>query len=264
MTCYALITLRIKPDRSELLTDPWCPEDLSGIPNLQVKKERTYAMDISADAVRQLIIAAPPLLMAITFHELSHGLVANRLGDPTAKMMGRLTFNPFAHIDPVGTVIMPLILLVMGAPVFGYARPVPINPSNFKNPKKGMAISAAAGPISNVLLAIASVLFLKLIISPLLWLLPKDIGMAMIEPLTLMAVHSVRINIFLAAFNLIPVPPLDGGRVLTGFLPYRQAVAFNKIEPFGFIIVLVLIMTGIAGYFVFPLVNIFSALIQLF
>ncbi|RJQ21459.1 MAG: site-2 protease family protein [Nitrospiraceae bacterium] len=218
---------------------------------------------MSTDTIRELIIAAPPLLMAITFHELSHGFIANKLGDPTAKMMGRLTINPVAHIDPIGTVIMPLILLATGAPVFGYAKPVPINPANFRDPKKHMAISAAAGPLSNVLLAILSVLFLKLMMLPIS-LLPANIGAAIIEPMTLMVIFSIRINIFLAAFNLIPIPPLDGGRVFVGFLPHRQAAAYSRIEPYGFIIVLALIFTGIAGYFVFPLANFFSALVRLF
>lgn len=221
-------------------------------------------MDISSDTIKQLIIAAPPLLLAITFHELSHGLIANRLGDPTAKMMGRLTLNPIAHIDPIGTVVMPLLLLMTGAPVFGYAKPVPINPANFHNPKRDMAISAAGGPVSNILLAILSVLFLKLIIVLAAVLLPKNISSAIVEPLTLMCIFSIRINIFLAAFNLIPIPPLDGGRVLVGFLPYRQAAAYSRIEPYGFFIVLALIFTGIAGYFVFPLVNFFFALVRLF
>ncbi|MBI4848434.1 MAG: site-2 protease family protein [Nitrospirae bacterium] len=221
-------------------------------------------MDISSDTIRQLIIAAPPMLLAITFHEMSHGFVANKLGDPTAKMMGRLTLNPIAHIDPIGTVIMPLILLITGAPVFGYAKPVPINPANFHNPKRDMAISAAGGPVSNILLAILSVLFLKFIIVLTSVLLPQNISAAVAEPLTLMCVFSIRINIFLAAFNLIPIPPLDGGRVLVGFLPYRQAAAYSRIEPYGFMIVLVLIFTGVAGYFVFPLANFFSALVRLF
>ncbi|MDP2754545.1 MAG: site-2 protease family protein [Nitrospirota bacterium] len=222
-------------------------------------------MDFSSIA-RQIIVSAFPILIAITFHELSHGFVANKLGDPTAKMMGRLTLNPIAHIDLIGTVLMPLMLIIFtnGQFVFGYAKPVPINPMNFKNPKRDMAISAAAGPITNLLLAILSMLILRLLIIPLAVLFPESLNLTVIEPLIMIFKSSVIINIILAVFNMIPIPPLDGGRVLTGFLPYKHAVSFSRIEPFGFIIVIFLIATGIANYFVLPLVNFFLRVLQLF
>lgn len=221
-------------------------------------------MDFSSIA-RHIIISAFPILIAIVFHELSHGFVANKLGDPTAKMMGRLTLNPIAHIDPIGTILMPLMLIIFtnGQFVFGYAKPVPINPMNFKNPKRDMAISAAAGPITNLLLAILSIMILKFIVAPLSFLLPENISSSVMTPLIMIFRSSVIINVVLAAFNMIPIPPLDGGRVLIGFLPYKQAVSFSKIEPFGFIIVMLLIFTGIANYFVIPLVNLFLRLLQL-
>lgn len=221
-------------------------------------------MDFS-NIAQHIVVSAFPILIAITFHELSHGFAAYKLGDPTAKMMGRLTLNPLAHIDPIGTILMPLMLIILtnGQFVFGYAKPVPINPMNFKNPKRDMAISAAAGPTANILLSIFSIFVLKFIIFPLSVFLPESLSVTVMKPLVMIFTSSVIINVILAVFNMIPIPPLDGGRVLIGFLSYRQAVSFSKIEPFGFIIVLVLIATGIANYFVMPLVNLFMMILEL-
>lgn len=219
-----------------------------------------------ANVARQLVISALPILIAITFHEVSHGLVANRLGDPTARMLGRLTLNPIAHIDLFGTILLPFILIVMthGQFVFGYAKPVPINPMNFRNPKRDMAISAAAGPVTNILLAFLSFLVLKVVIVPLAAFMPPSFAGTVLRPLAMIFSSSIVINVVLAVFNMIPIPPLDGGRVLTGLLPHRQAISFSRIEPYGFIIVIILIYTGIANSFIMPFIRFFLRLFQVY
>ncbi|MGC2061862.1 MAG: site-2 protease family protein [Thermodesulfovibrionales bacterium] len=220
----------------------------------------------SADVIRRLLISAPAILIAITFHEVAHGFVANKLGDPTAKFVGRLTLNPLVHIDPFGTIILPLMMhfLTNGQFVFGYAKPVPINPMNFQNPRKGMALSAVAGPVMNIALALVSAVILKLLIVPLSTVMPAEVTETVLKPLFLMVTASVVINVVLAAFNMIPIPPLDGGRVLTGLLPQKQAMSFSRIEPFGFIIVLVLIYSGIANLFIMPIITFFLKIFQVY
>jgi len=221
-------------------------------------------MDIE-NILRQLVISAIPILIAITFHEASHGFVANRLGDPTARLMGRLTLNPIAHIDKVGTILMPIMLLLLtnGQFVFGYAKPVPINPGNFKDPKRHMAYSAAAGPVTNISLAIISALLIKLFLPLIMYILPGDMANAIVKPLSLMLLSSIKWNVLLAVFNLIPVPPLDGGRVLIGFLPHKQAIAYSRIEPYGMFIVIFLIVTGVAQKFIYPVMMVLFSLITL-
>jgi len=221
---------------------------------------------MDANIIRNLIISVPPLVLAIVIHEISHGFVANKLGDPTARLMGRLTLNPIKHIDPVGTLIMPLILYYLsdGRFVFGYAKPVPINPHNFKDPRRDMAISAAAGPVTNILLAIISQILLAHFIMPASAVLPRGVSVSILQPLAMMLASSIVINIILAVINLIPIPPLDGGRVLVGFLPYKQAISYSRIEPYGFIIVIILFMTRIANIIIYPVVSMLYALINLF
>jgi Zn-dependent protease len=215
-------------------------------------------MDITS-TIQSIIIAAAPLLIAITFHEVAHGLAAYWMGDKTAKMMGRLTLNPIKHIDPFGTIAMPLLLYALsgGRFVFGYAKPVPISPVNFKNPKRDMAISAAAGPGMNVVLAIASLLLLKLF-ALASGIIPEFFA----TPLNEMLQQSIFINIFLAALNLMPVPPLDGGRIVTGLLADRYAYKFAQLERYGMIIVIILYITGLYRLFVIPVFNLLFYIIR--
>lgn len=203
-----------------------------------------------------LIIAAPAILTAITFHEIAHGWAANRFGDPTAKMMGRLSLNPLAHIDPVGTVIVPIMLFILsnGTFMFGSAKPVPVNFLNLRNPRRDSALVSAAGPAANVVIAFAGVLLLKLISL----FMPNVSGASFIGsrvalPLYYMVFYLVKFNIFIAAFNLLPVPPLDGGRIVTSLLPTKHAYEFSKLEPYGMLIVIGLWVVGIARYIIIPL-----------
>ena len=211
---------------------------------------------MNADTIKNVLIFALPLLIAIIFHEVSHGFVANKLGDPTARMLGRLTLNPIAHIDLFGTIILPLLLIVSHSPIlFGYAKPVPINSMNFQNPRKGMALSAAAGPVTNILLAIVSFLLWKGVITPMEAVIPEATAGTILLPLSMILQSSIVVNVALAVFNMIPIPPLDGGRVLTGLLPPKQAMSFSKIERFGFVIVVLLLYSGIANSIIMPIIN---------
>jgi Zn-dependent protease len=210
--------------------------------------------------IQQVSVWALPVLAAIILHEIAHGIVAYRLGDPTASRAGRLTLNPLPHIDPVGTVLLPLLLLVAHAPfLFGYARPVPVNFANLRNPKRDMIYVAAAGPVTNIILAVASAVIFKQLLQ---LRLPAEGALSgffitTLTPIAIMARNSVIINVVLAVFNLLPILPLDGGRVLAGFLPRAQAIAFARLEPFGFLIVIVLLATNVLDNVIGPVIGLF-------
>jgi len=197
----------------------------------------------------KLSVMLVPALMAITCHEVSHGFIADRLGDNTARYMGRLTLNPLKHLDIIGT----LMVFLVG---IGWAKPVPVNFNNLRHPKRDMIWVAAAGPITNFILAALSAVALRGL-AALGDTVPNAAMIQMfIDPIALMLAFSVYINLLLAIFNLIPVPPLDGGRVAVGLLPYRQSMAYARIEPFGMIIIIVLVFfTNIFGYVISPILN---------
>ena len=200
------------------------------------------------EKIAELILWAPPLLFALTFHEFAHGYVAHRLGDPTPGAAGRLTLNPLKHLDPLGTIAFFLIK-------FGWAKPVPVNPSFFRDPRRGMVWVALAGPATNLFLALASALLARGIwlgASALPWSPELE---SVLVPLSTMLVASVWINMVLCVLNLLPVPPLDGGRIVTGLLPAGIATRYAKIEKYGMIVLLVLMFSGALSQIIGPIIR---------
>jgi len=189
--------------------------------------------------MQQIAIWAIPVMFAITLHEVAHGWVASLLGDKTALMLGRLTINPLKHIDPIGTVVVPIALLVMGGFVFGWAKPVPVDSRNFKNPVADMAKVAVAGPASNLLMAIFWAIIAKT--GTVLQASTPEIGTYLIYT----GFAGVSINLILLVLNLLPIPPLDGSRVLSAFLPKKLAWQFNQIAPYGFFILIGMMVFGL-------------------
>jgi len=211
--------------------------------------------------IQKLAVFSLPILLAITVHEAAHGWSASRLGDSTAKMLGRVTFNPFKHIDPVGTIAVPLILVVLakvtGGPLFlfGWAKPVPVNWRNLHKPRRDMALVALAGPGANMLMAILWALAIKL--GSELYAVSQWFAL----PLIYMGGAGILFNLILMVLNLMPILPLDGGRIMNSLLPPRLSVHYARLEPYGLIIVVLLLMTGILGRILWPLVDFFMGVL---
>jgi len=208
-------------------------------------------MDLTV--VQKIVIFALPVIFAITVHEAAHGYAAKHFGDMTAFNAGRITLNPLKHIDPFGTIILPALTIMLGGVLFGWAKPVPVDFRRLRNPKKDMLWVAAAGPASNLVMAI-------------FWALVMKFSMHMPEafalPMALMGKAGVTINIVLMVLNLLPLPPLDGGRIAVSLLPMNLARPFAQLERYGFIILIILLFSGVLGRILDPLINLVYALIS--
>ncbi|MBP6562156.1 MAG: site-2 protease family protein [Neisseriaceae bacterium] len=199
------------------------------------------------------LLALLPVLLAITVHEAAHGYAAKHYGDNTAQMLGRLTLNPIKHIDPVGTILVPLITLMATPFIFGWAKPVPINTRNFKNMRMGMRMVAIAGPLSNLVMAV---------LWGLIMALANHVMFEYQEPLYRMAHYGILINAVLFTLNMLPILPLDGGRFVDSFLPAKQSMQFQKIEPYGTYIILGLLVLGLLGKIMMPIVALIYGLVS--
>ncbi|MBX3629691.1 MAG: site-2 protease family protein [Nitrosomonas sp.] len=212
--------------------------------------------------IQGIAIYALPVILAITMHEAAHGYVARHFGDFTAFNAGRISLNPARHIDPVGTILVPVALFIiskmtMGAGfLFGWAKPVPVNFSNLRHPKQNMLWVAAAGPGANLLMAFFWALLIKLAM-----ILPIT---EFTKPMILMGIAGIEINVILMVLNLLPLPPLDGGRMAMSLLPHRIAYPFSRIEPYGFMILLVLLISGVLGVIVWPMIKLIKLMIVSF
>ncbi len=205
-------------------------------------------MPAVTEYISQLLFLLPSLLLALTLHELAHGYVAWKLGDPTASRAGRLTLNPLKHLDPLGTLTLVVTQMI------GWAKPVPVNPRFFKKPQEGMLLVALAGPLSNLALAAITILLIHLV-TALVPIIPLQM-MSILKSVSTMLFISLKINIVLCIFNLIPIPPLDGSRVLVCLLPTSLAAQYMKLEKFGFVFILALVFSGVLSYIFKPVFQI--------
>ena len=205
---------------------------------------------MDATTIQKITIWILPVLLAVSLHEAAHAWMANRKGDSTAKSLGRLTFNPLKHIDLIGTIVVPIIMVLVTGFAFGWAKPVPIDVRNLHNPKKDMMWVALAGPMSNFIMAFLWAVFLNISIFFI------DTSSALSLFLLLMPIAGITINVILGVLNLLPIPPLDGGRIMAGLLPGSMAAKYSKIEPYGFFIIIALMMTGLLSTIIFPVINI--------
>ncbi|QAZ66972.1 site-2 protease family protein [Solidesulfovibrio carbinolicus] len=210
--------------------------------------------DISR-AVQEIALLLVPVLMGVTFHEVAHGYVANWLGDPTARLAGRLTFNPIKHLDLFGALAFLLTRMI------GWAKPVPVDPRYFRDPAKGMMLVALAGPAMNVLLAIFFALAIRMVEYAAMGTLQGSTAYSILEPLAYICAAGVQVNLALAVFNLIPVPPLDGSNVLAAFLPHHLAMRYMDLGRWGFFALLLLAVTGILGRIILPPVRYFTQIL---
>ncbi len=214
--------------------------------------------------IGNLLLYAVPLLLAVIVHEVAHGWVAERCGDPTAREQGRITLNPLVHVDIVGTLILPLLLLLSKSPfLFGWAKPVPVNLANLRGGRRDMARVSVSGPVANLLLAVLSALVYHFILWAVRtgWFTEGALVSFVVDPLFYMAYYSVRLNLVLMMINLLPIPPLDGGHVLMGMLPLNIAAKLEKLEPYGILVLLILIASGAWGYIFAPVFKVFMGLL---
>ena len=203
--------------------------------------------------IQKIAIYAIPVIFAITVHEAAHGYAARYFGDMTAYLQGRITLNPIKHIDPIGTILIPALTMLAGGILFGWAKPVPVDFSKLRKPKRDMIWVAAAGPASNLVMAIGWIIMYKF---------APDLPAAYVTPMQYMAQAGIMINVVLMVLNLLPLPPLDGGRIAVGLLPNHLAFQFAKLENYGFIILIILLVTGVLSQIMTPLINLTISLIS--
>ena len=206
------------------------------------------------EIIQQIAVYAIPVLFAITVHEAAHGYVARMFGDNTAYVLGRVTLNPVKHIDPLGTIVIPLGMVLLTGFMFGWAKPVPVDWGSLRRPKRDMIWVAAAGPVVNLVMAV-------------IWaLIYRTLSAAGVQEsyFYLVAQAGISVNLVFMALNLLPIPPLDGGRIVSGVLPTRMSIAYSRIEPYGLVILLVLMFTGALSFFLRPLHDIGAAIVRLF